>query len=59
MDFCCVYKNNFQVGNAIAKYGDRRVQWVSHGMLRVDVAMMKQMFDKPVRKIIEVRPNFI
>lgn len=42
------------VGMAINKYGDHGIRWVSHGMLRIEVTRMKELFAYPVNKIIEV-----
>ena len=44
----------FQVGHSIAKYGDRNIKWVSHGMLRIDVDVMRKLFEKPLDKICQV-----
>ena len=33
------------VGSAINKYGNRDIRWVSHGMLRIDVSVMKDLFE--------------
>jgi len=41
------------VGYAITKYGSRDIKWVSHGMLRIDVNVMRKLFHEPVEKIIE------
>ena len=46
------------VGMAINKYGDKGIKWVSHGMLRIEVSVMKKLFEHPVNKMIEVRPLF-
>ena len=42
------------VGMAINKYGDKGIKWVSHGMLRIEVSVMKKLFEHPVNKMIEV-----
>ena len=42
------------VGMAINKHGDPGIKWVSHGMLRIEVQVMKKLFEYPVNKIIEV-----
>jgi hypothetical protein len=47
-------KNYFQVGLAINKFGNRDICWLKHGMIRVEVSMMKKLFDFTVAKIIEV-----
>jgi hypothetical protein len=39
---------------AINKYGDRGIRWVSHGMLRMEVSVMKKLFENPLNKIIQV-----
>ena len=39
---------------AINKYGDKGIKWVSHGMLRIEVSVMKKLFEHPVNKMIEV-----
>ena len=46
------------VGMAINKYGDKGIKWVSHGMLRIEVSVMKKLFEHPVNKMIEVRLCF-
>ena len=48
------------VGMAINKFGDPGIKWVSHGMLRIEVQVMKKLFEYPVNKIIEVgKLNFL
>ena len=42
------------VGMAINKYGDKGIKWVSHGMLRIEVSVMKKLFEHPINKMIEV-----
>ena len=37
------------VGSAINKYGNRDIRWVSHGMLRIDVSVMKDLFEVSIR----------
>ena len=44
----------FKIGSAINKHGDRGIRWVSHGMLRIEVSVMKRLFEKPLARIIEV-----
>ena len=39
---------------AINKYGDKGIKWVSHGMLRIEVSVMKKLFEHPINKMIEV-----
>lgn len=44
---------------AINRYGDKGIKWVSHGMLRIEVSVMKQLFEYPLNKIIEVGLGFL
>ena len=44
-----------QVGLAINRYGNRDITWLKHGMLRLEISVMKRLFELPVAKIIEVR----
>ena len=44
----------FQVGMAINKFGNRDISWLKHGMLRLEVSVMKRLFEMPLTKIIEV-----
>ncbi len=43
-----------QIGSAINNFGNRDVSWASHGMMRMDVKVMKRLFQKPLSRIIEV-----
>ena len=46
------------VGSAINKYGNRDIRWVSHGMLRIDVSIMKDLFEVQKRdNLIELVPT--
>ena len=44
---------------AINKYGDHGIRWVSHGMLRIEVNRMRELFNYPVNKIIEVGQDIL
>ena len=44
---------------AINKYGDHGIRWISHGMLRIEISRMKQLFQYPLNKITEVGHNFL
>ena len=43
---------------AINKYGDHGIRWISHGMLRIEISRMKQLFQYPLNKITEVGHTF-
>ncbi|TRY76982.1 hypothetical protein TCAL_15915 [Tigriopus californicus] len=43
------------IGSAVNKFGHRGISWASHGMIRLDVKTMRQLFQAPIEKIKEVR----
>ena len=44
----------FKIGSAFTKYGHRGISWASHGMMRMDVKVMRKLFERPVQRIMEV-----
>jgi len=42
-----------QIGTAINSYG-RGLCWASHGMMRMEVKVMKRLFRKAIDRIVEV-----
>ena len=42
------------MGSAINKFGHRGLSWATHGMMRMDVNVMKTLFAGPMEKIKEV-----
>lgn len=41
------------IGSAVNKFGHRGISWASHGMIRIDVKTMRQLFQAPIEKIKE------
>eukprot|EP00095_Tigriopus_kingsejongensis_P010174 maker-scaffold202_size261857-snap-gene-1.23 protein:Tk10174 transcript:maker-scaffold202_size261857-snap-gene-1.23-mRNA-1 annotation:"hypothetical protein CAPTEDRAFT_166803" len=46
------------IGSAVNKYGHRGVTWAPHGMIRLDVKTMRDLFQRPLEKIKEVGRYF-
>ena len=52
--FILYFCSPFQIGSAFARYGSRDISWATHGMMKIEVRVMKKLFERPLQRIIEV-----